>query len=165
MDLRFSEIYSKRERKKQLDFQFEMEPFDFEGDEIKLTKPVTVLGELRVVEDVIEIDVHVNTELEMLCSRCLGSFLHTVDLNAVEKFTNNKDNNDNEEIVVITEDILDINEVIINNIISTLPIKRLCNNDCKGLCQECGTNLNVNSCNCGGTEVDIRMAKLKELFN
>ncbi|SHJ54885.1 uncharacterized protein SAMN02745163_02117 [Clostridium cavendishii DSM 21758] len=165
MELKFSEIYSKREKKKQLDFAFEIESFDFEGEEIKATKPVHVIGELGLIGSIIELTVHINTELEFLCSRCLSSFLYTVDIDAVEKFTNNKEYNEDEDIVVITDDRLDINEVIINNIISTLPIKRLCNNDCKGLCQECGTNLNLTTCSCNSGDVDIRLAKLKELFN
>jgi uncharacterized protein len=165
MILRFSEIYSKRERKKQLDFQFELDKFEFEGDEIKITKPVKVNGELRVIEDIIELDVHVNTELEMLCSRCLSSFSYPIDVQMEEKFTNNVDQGENEDIILLEGDVFDVAEVIINNIISTLPIKRLCNKDCKGLCQNCGTNLNVNKCNCSIGDVDIRMTKLMDLFN
>ena len=165
MILRFSEIYSKREKKKQLDFQFELDKFEFEGDEIKVTKPVKVNGELRVIEDIIELDVHVNTELEMLCSRCLSSFSYPIDVQMEEKFTNNNDQKENDDVILLESDVFDVAEVIINNIISTLPIKRLCNKDCKGLCQNCGTNLNVNKCTCGSGDVDIRMAKLMDLFN
>ena len=43
----------------------------------------------------------------------------------------------------IDSDTLDITEIIENSIISTLPIKRLCKEDCKGLCSKCGANLNI----------------------
>ena len=68
------------------------------------------------------------------------------------------------EIMFVDGDTLDITEIIENSIISTLPIKRLCKEDCKGLCSQCGTNKNVKECQCDNFDVDIRLAKLRELF-
>ena len=61
-------------------------------------------------------------------------------------------------------DTLDITEIIENSIISTLPIKRLCKEDCNGLCSQCGANKNVENCSCLDYDVDVRLAKLRELF-
>ena len=52
-----------------------------------------------------------------------------------------------------------------NNILLTLPIKRLCKEDCKGLCQQCGNNLNLSTCQCDNDDIDPRLAKLKDLFS
>ena len=41
----------------------------------------------------------------------------------------------------------------------------LCRADCKGLCAECGANLNTETCDCYLDQVDPRMAKLKELLD
>ncbi|MDV5106550.1 YceD family protein [Clostridium perfringens] len=36
--------------------------------------------------------------------------------------------------------------------------------DCKGLCQKCGIDLNKETCQCDNEEIDLRMAKLMDLF-
>ena len=45
----------------------------------------------------------------------------------------------------------------------------ICKEDCKGLCQECGANLNRETCSCSQIandedEIDPRFAKLKDIF-
>ena len=98
----------------------------------------------------------------MQCSLCLEIFSHNFDLDIFEEFTNNSDKED--DSISFFEDNLYLSEVIVNNVISTLPIKKLCNENCKGLCHECGTNLNLVTCNCNSDNIDIRMAKLMDLF-
>ena len=55
---------------------------------------------------------------------------------------------------------LDITEIVENVIISTLPIKRLCTDNCRGLCYQCGKNLNEGSCNCNTNDVDVKTGKV-----
>lgn len=45
----------------------------------------------------------------------------------------------------------------------SVPMKRLCKEDCKGLCPKCGTDLNKNQCKCIVDEVDPRWRPLMEL--
>jgi uncharacterized protein len=44
-----------------------------------------------------------------------------------------------------------------------VPMKALCDEDCAGLCQKCGQNLNQGKCDCPAEEIDPRWAKLNEL--
>jgi uncharacterized protein len=44
------------------------------------------------------------------------------------------------------------------------PSRFLCSDDCKGLCQRCGKNLNEGACNCGKDEIDPRLAPLKKIL-
>ncbi|MDU7440249.1 MAG: YceD family protein, partial [Clostridium sp.] len=81
-----------------------------------------------------------------------------------ERFTTNSESED-EEAVVVIDDVLDITELVETSIISTLPIKRVCKDDCKGLCQKCGCNLNVKACDCNKEDVDIRFEVLRGLFD
>ena len=46
----------------------------------------------------------------------------------------------------------------------SFPSKMLCDEDCKGLCQKCGKNLNEGECSCDMTEIDPRMLPLKKLW-
>ena len=55
-------------------------------------------------------------------------------------------------------------EVVISDIILNYPQKYLCKDDCKGLCPECGKNLNEGDCGCNKTQVDSRLEILKQLM-
>ena len=163
MLINFSDLLSKKNRKKQISLSFELEPFEFEGEEIRAIEKVSVEGVAISENDVIVINASIKTKLKLSCSRCLDTFIYPIDIDIEERFTNNKEL-DSEEIMFVDGDTLDITEIIENSIISTLPIKRLCKEDCKGLCSRCGVNINIENCSCLDYDVDIRLAKLRELF-
>ncbi|WP_294131565.1 DUF177 domain-containing protein [uncultured Clostridium sp.] len=163
MIINFSDLLSKKNRKKQISLSFELEPFEFEGEEIRAIEKVCVEGVAISENDVIVINASIKTKLKLNCSRCLDAFIYPIDIDIEERFTNNKEL-DSEEIMFVDGDTLDITEIIENSIISTLPIKRLCKEDCKGLCSQCGANKNIENCSCLDYDVDIRLAKLRELF-
>ena len=163
MVINFSDLLSKKNRKKQISLTFELETFEFEGEEIRAIEKVDVEGVAISENDVIVINASIKTKLQLSCSRCLDTFIYPIDIDIEERFTNNKELED-QEIMFVDGDTLDITEIIENSIISTLPIKRLCKEDCKGLCSQCGENKNVENCSCLDYDVDVRLAKLRELF-
>ena len=163
MVINFSDLLSKKNRKKQISLSFELEPFEFEGEEIRAIEKVSVEGVAISENDVIVINASIKTKLQLSCSRCLDTFIYPIDIDIEERFTNDKELQ-NEETMFVDSDTLNITEIIENSIISTLPIKRLCKEDCKGLCSQCGANKNVENCSCLDYDVDIRLAKLRELF-
>ncbi|MDE7260178.1 MAG: DUF177 domain-containing protein [Lachnospiraceae bacterium] len=57
------------------------------------------------------------------------------------------------------EDLLN-NEIVIN-----WPMKVLCKPDCKGICRQCGQDLNTGTCDCDTFVPDPRMAVIKDIFN
>ncbi|NIO17306.1 MAG: hypothetical protein GTN70_10010 [Deltaproteobacteria bacterium] len=56
-----------------------------------------------------------------------------------------------------------LEDVIYEHLVLSLPQQILCTDECKGLCQVCGMNLNRSSCSCKGFDVDPRLEKLKSL--
>lgn len=163
MVINFSDLLSKKNRKKQISLTFELETFEFEGEEIRAIEKVDVEGVAISENDVIVINASIKTKLQLSCSRCLDTFIYPIDIDIEERFTNDKELQ-NEETMFVDSDTLNITEIIENSIISTLPIKRLCKENCKGLCSQCGANKNVENCSCLDYDVDIRLAKLRELF-
>ena len=164
MIIQFSDLLSKRGRKKEMNLTFPFEKIIFEGDEITAVDPVIVEGIITAYEDIIVMKATIKTKLNLICSRCIDTFIYPIDIDIEERFTNNKDLINDEEIMFVEGDSLNITEIIENSIISTLPIKRLCKDDCKGLCSTCGANKNISNCSCNDEDVDIRLAKLRELF-
>src|ERR671919_630513 len=58
---------------------------------------------------------------------------------------------------------IDLNELLREQFYLALPMKPLCRDECKGLCPQCGTNLNTGTCDCGPGWEDPRLAALKQL--
>ena len=164
MKVQISDIVSGKDRNKKIEYKFEMPQFEFEGDMIKPVSSCSVVGKISADSDILILTAEIKVDLEMICSRCLDTFIYPIDIDIEERFTTNGKSED-EEAVVVLDDVLDITEVVETSIISTLPIKRVCKDDCKGLCQECGCNLNFNTCSCNKEDVDIRFEALKGFFD
>ena len=164
MVINFSDLLSKKNRKKQISLSFDLEPFEFEGEEIRAIEKVFVEGVAISENDVIVINASIKTKLKLNCSRCLDTFIYPIDIDIEERFTTNAESEDDEATVVMN-DVLDITEIVETSVISTLPIQRVCKDDCKGLCQECGCNLNYETCSCNKEDVDIRFEALRGLFD
>ena len=164
MKVQISDIISGKDRNKKIDYKFQIPQFDFEGDKIKSTGSCEVVGMISSDSDILILNAEIKVDLEMICSRCLDTFIYPIDIDIEERFTTNSKSEDDEAVIVI-DDVLDITEIVETSIISTLPIKRICKDDCKGLCQECGCNLNSNTCSCDKEDVDIRFESLRGLFD
>ena len=71
---------------------------------------------------------------------------------------------DNDELIVIPDGQLDLAELAGADILLELPTSMVCDEGCKGLCPECGANLNEGDCGCRPSAGDPRLAKLRELL-
>ena len=62
------------------------------------------------------------------------------------------------------EEEIDLAELLREQFYLALPMKPLCAESCKGLCPQCGVNLNVETCACKPQWEDPRLAGLKALI-
>jgi uncharacterized metal-binding protein YceD (DUF177 family) len=113
---------------------------------------------------------HLTGELELTCSRCLEPFTLPVaadfDLRYVPRTENvGEDEREVEEDDLTTafysEDEIDLGHLITEQFQLAVPMKPLCDEACKGLCPQCGTNLNTGSCDCTPQWTDPRLEALK----
>ena len=113
------------------------------------------------------------TTVNSTCSRCLEEFGCSLGFEIEEEFfpAGNVLNegpvpaDEEAEGFIIGEDhILDLEEVFRQSILLSFPKKPICQLDCAGLCQECGCNLNSDSCHCSEKQVDPCWTSLKEML-
>ena len=112
--------------------------------------PVAVSGEFYNRAGIVTLKYTVSCTLDVVCDRCLTElkrdysydFSHTV----VPSLQSEGDIYDT--YLVAQHDSIDINETAISDLLLMLPTKMLCREDCKGLCDICGCNLNERTCNC-----------------
>ena len=103
-----------------------------------------------------------STELQTECVRCLESFHLTLNVPMEEMFAFSAAS---DPIYFIDEGWLDLRQPLREQIMLALPIHSVCRPDCKGLCPNCGQNLNEGPCNCSTEEIDPRLADLKKLLS
>jgi uncharacterized protein len=103
------------------------------------------------------------------CSRCLedvsvpisGDFTYTLVPAKAETREDLELTAEELETSYYEGDFIDLTSIICEQIILQIPIKILCQEECRGLCPHCGNNFNTSSCNCHLGVVDSRMAVLK----
>lgn len=71
---------------------------------------------------------------------------------------------DDDSYILVPGERLDLDELLYSDIMLEMPSKFLCSPDCKGLCPQCGKNLNKGECCCEKTQVDPRLEQLKQLL-
>jgi uncharacterized protein len=109
----------------------------------------------------------IKANLELQCDRCLNPFQHQVELPFTVEFCS-EDNREffkNEEtFIYFVEPQVDIEPVVLENILLSMPIRTLCSPECKGLCSICGQELNLAECHCQEKEIDPRWEALKKML-
>ena len=106
--------------------------------------------------------------LLMACDRCLEDVLVVMNLEFSRELLSTDEQAssiDDENQDVIEGGQLNIETLINNEILINLPDKVLCKDNCKGICKQCGQNLNKGECGCDDFVPDPRMAAIKDIFN
>jgi uncharacterized protein len=67
--------------------------------------------------------------------------------------------------IILDEPVVDFDDVLRQQLYLLLPMKRLCSEQCKGLCSRCGVNLNLAECRCANERQDLPFAVLAQLKN
>jgi uncharacterized protein len=147
-------------------------PFEAEPAEIGLgeefTGKVTVEAALQKSPRQVFLHVEARTSGTFACDRCLEDVKKNVnahyDILYVTQNKPDEGEEKNAEVQVITPDInyLDLDEDVRQYLTLAVPAKRLCQDDCRGLCPICGVNRNTTPCSCAGDKVDPRWEALKK---
>ena len=132
-------------------------------------------------DDAVQFRGHLKAVLRLHCGRCLEAFIHTLDEDLDLFFMPRgaePDENEEEQDVALSDrdmvvafydkDRIDLGEIVREQILLEVPLRRLCREDCRGLCPSCGVNRNTEPCDCQPSEpetVDERLAPLRKLFD
>ena len=88
----------------------------------------------------------VRGEIETNCSRCLSPFFVQVNSKFEELFVFSQRTHEATDLIVPEDGYIDLGELFREYMLLEIPINSICREDCKGLCVECGQNLNERSC-------------------
>jgi uncharacterized metal-binding protein YceD (DUF177 family) len=157
-------------------FEKRFEPSLFpaaEGDTFRVVSPVLLSFDIdRQDTGRYRVAGRLTGKLELTCSRCLEPFTLPVAIDFDLRYVPRTENvgegekeveEDDLATAFYSDDQIDLGHLIVEQLQLALPMKPLCDEDCRGLCAQCGTNLNTGSCDCSQTWEDPRLAVLKKL--
>jgi DUF177 domain-containing protein len=148
--------------------------FDPHDPEYRVAAPVELAMDVeKAGRDAFRVTGRVRTTLELECSRCLEPFAVPFDAAFELRYVPHTENTGEGEREIEEDDLttayyreglLDVIELLREQLQLALPMKPLCSDACKGLCPQCGVNLNRSTCSCAPAWEDPRLAPLKGLL-
>jgi len=140
---------------------FELDKVKLEDLELKKFDGVITIG--RTPQGlVVQGKFSADTKLE--CVRCLRDFVFPLTWEITELYAFNKKSVSESELMVPDDAHIDLAPLLRECALLEVPIKPLHSPDCKGLCIECGQDLNVKDCGHSQQEDDSPFATLKDLL-
>ena len=139
--------------------------------DIKVRSPLRIKYTIMRVDSTIHASISVRGEIHAHCSRCLDPVDYAIDRFFESDYIPAEADmpcdleaaRDNPNLGYYRKEIL-LGEYIISELIVSLPVRFVCSPSCKGLCPNCGANLNYGPCMCTKPS-DPRLDVLKELVD
>ncbi|OJH39836.1 YceD family protein [Cystobacter ferrugineus] len=160
-----------------------------EGSGFRATEPLAVSANLRKVSGGVLLQGQFTSRVAAACKRCLADAVlelpasFTINL-VPESLARGEDVLDEDELEekdrgqgesggsfsledtdeeLFDGKVIDLEPIVREQVLLALPMNAVCREDCKGLCGQCGQNLNEKQCDCQEKYVDPRFAALKNI--
>lgn len=126
--------------------------------------PVSYTGKVTAFAGEARMEAEVTFTFEIPCDRCLEPIRSEYCYRFSHGLVRTLNQEDNNDYIQVEDEKIDVDELLRADILLELPSKFLCKPDCKGLCSQCGKNLNEGDCGCNKTRIDPRLEVLQQLI-
>ena len=129
-----------------VDEHVRLEPF--EG--ITFPEPARVHLDLHAAGDMLEVLGAVDVGIRGECGRCLGEVRRELHVDVDEQLDVGAEAQGDPfgPSNVLTGDRLDVRDLAMQLVVSSIPMGLLCSEECLGICAACGENKNDGACTC-----------------
>jgi len=111
--------------------------WDIDSFDIKFLKNIRLVGDFCKIDKEILVDIRVTLNRLITCSRCLKEVEQKINKNFELSYD-----------AVGLGEYLEVDKDVREELLLDFPMKVLCKPDCKGICPECGVDLNNQECAC-----------------
>ena len=139
--------------------------------------PLKAALRAQQIGDIVQIDGLISTRVRLDCSRCLQSYETPMASSFALTYSPNAPSPemggaDQEEIELSVEDMgliyyqgeeINLQNEIQEQVVMAFPLKALCKSDCRGICPQCGADLNAGDCDCDRLPPTGKFDALKNL--
>ena len=170
MQIHLSNISSSEGKRIQLSVPLDMQSVAFQfGTFPILDKKPVELTITNTGNRVLKLEATGSITVSIPCDRCLEEVPTEIPLDFERKLdmklTDDERVNDLDESSYLTGMDLDVDQLVYLEVLMCWPLKVLCKEDCKGICSQCGKNLNYGPCECVDEPKDPRMAAISDIFS
>lgn len=169
MLINLSELFSVEGKAKTYTVPLEIDRLHIAGSvcEIQEKEPVCLMI-TNQGDKVLTVEGKAVLSLVIPCDRCLEPvrlpFRLEIDQRLDMKQTEEERIAELDEQFYVSGYNLDVDQLVGNELTLNLPMKILCSENCKGICNRCGTNLNRGTCDCDKRSLDPRMSVIQDIF-
>ncbi len=156
-----------------VDADFQESQLSVKSKIARLTGPVHCNLKVSLENERVKVEGRLATVLGLTCCRCANEFEKSVDKNFMLTYVSDPElggngdefelEYDDLEVGFYRGDQLDLAVVLTEQILLEIPMKPICREECRGLCDQCGVDLNVGTCDCTRELTDPRLATLAEI--
>ena len=122
------------------------------GDTISYAGPVTFSGAYMLADETVIVRGTASADISSNCARCAGPAMTHIEAELEEAYV--RDTGDermedlDEDTYTYSGHVLELDDAVRTALLLELPSRILCKEDCRGLCSQCGQDLNINECSC-----------------
>jgi uncharacterized protein len=162
-------------RKIRFDETFAVGRIDFAGEALEQAAPLRATGVAELLpnsDGEVRIQGHFTVEMAADCDRCLGRARFALEADFDLYYRPASFIAREEEVEIGEEEAeigfyenggLELEDVLREQVLLSLPMQRVCSDLCKGICPVCGRNRNETECGCKTKTVDDRWGALRDL--
>lgn len=172
----FFSIRDLEQRKIHFDVDIPPGEIEFNEQGLKQVSPLHTEGSAELLNNTlgeIRIRGKLKVTMQVECDRCLEA-MNTELANDFDLFYRPVPETDiahqeialdegESEIGFYEKDGIELEEILREHVLLLLPMQKVCNDLCRGICPVCGANRNQTDCHCEVKPVDHRWAALQDL--
>lgn len=163
MFLELEPIFNNIGEKLEFDYELDLSGVDI-ATYYPFTTPVRVKGGVFNRAGVVSLLADASFTYSAPCDLCTTHTEKNLSIPVDHVLVTSLNNEDNDELILVDSLRFNLDELVTEDILLGLPTRHLCKEDCKGVCQYCGKNLNHDSCSCSAP-LDPRLAVLRQLLD
>lgn len=133
--------------------EFSLELFNEQLDEEILAERIKGNLHLTRIEEEVLAQFSGAVNLTLSCDRCAQDYSIEIPLKFSQEYVLHGKPAESDQLEVSRDFKIDFLEPLRQEVIAAMPIKKLCKDDCAGLCASCGANLNTEKCKCKNKKV------------
>ncbi len=142
-----------------------------EDDDVRFADQVNLSGGASRKDGEVQLRGKISTRVEVACDRCHRNVSFPIETDFDVKYVPERGEGeeaaeleaDDLNASVYEGDAIETDELVREQVLLSVPMRVLCNDECKGLCAGCGADLNNETCSCQQEEIDPRWAALASL--
>lgn len=156
-----------KDKGKTFHYDFLMPLEDVKGPDLSAEGPARIVMQAvyRGPEKGILVEGHFQALVRPRCHRCLKEFALHLDGDFSEEVALDDEGHCTGGLdEACAGDIINLQALVREHLLLSLPLKMVCREDCPGICPSCGQDLSEAPCDCKDEIIDPRLEKLKELI-